>query len=86
MRNIVTDSGIPTEEGQPWSAGALQDGLHFNGPIRYLTIDGAKIRSGDDGFALNANDAGTDDMGTDNEMGPYVSQGLITDVAVSNLQ
>lgn len=62
------------------------DGLHFNGPIQYLTIDGAKLRTEDDAIALNANDAGDNDLTIKNDMGPYVGQGPITDVVIRNVQ
>lgn len=63
----------------------MDDGLHFNGPIQYLTINGVKLRTWDDGIALNANDAGVDDLTLQNTMGPYVGQGPIKDVVISNV-
>src|SRR5262249_54450288 len=84
IRNIVIDAGILP--GQPWPMNLSTDGIHFNGPIRYLTIDGAKIGSGDDVIGLNANDGEADDITINNESGPYVGQGPITDVAIDNLE
>lgn len=81
VHNVIVDTGIPSNE-----AGLSMDGFHFNGPIRYLTIDGMKLRTFDDGLALNANDGGVDDLRIKNEMGPYVGQGPITDVTVNNIQ
>lgn len=84
VRNVIVDHGGPEDIDLHY---ANVDGLHFNGPIRYLTIDGLKFRTGDDGIALNADDVpGTDDMTVRNDMGPYVGQGPITDVTVSNVQ
>jgi hypothetical protein len=65
---------------------ATTDGLHFKGPIRNLSINNAKIRTGDDALAFDANDYETDDITTRNDYGPYVGQGPISDVSVSNLQ
>jgi len=83
VRNVIVDNGI--EPGDHWFN---MDGFHFNGPIRYLTIDGMKLRTYDDGLTLAANDGdgGTDDLRLNNEMGPHVAQGPITDVTVNNVQ
>lgn len=83
VRNVIVDTGLP-----PGEFGWNMDGFHFNGPIRYLTIDGMKLRTWDDGLALNANDGddGVDDLRANDEMGPYVGQGAITDVTVNNVQ
>lgn len=81
VRNVIVDNGVPLD-----IHGSNMDGFHFNGPIRYLTIDGMKLRTFDDGFTLGANDAGADDLRIKNDMGPYVGQGPITDVTVNNLQ
>lgn len=80
VRNVIVDNGIPLSAG-----GANMDGFHFNGPIKYLTIEGMKLRTFDDGFTLGANDAGADDLRIRNEMGPYVGQGPITDVTAHNI-
>lgn len=95
VRNVVVDSRIPPipsgasiEEHRSWRGkhATNDDGLHFNGPIQYLTIDGAKLNTWDDGIALNANDWGSvDDITVDNRMGPFVGQGPITDVTISNV-
>jgi hypothetical protein len=60
-------------------------GLQFQGPIQYLTIDNVRLRTWDDAIALNANDGPADDMRVNNDMGPYVGQGPITDVTISNV-
>lgn len=94
IRSILVDTGVPTfpdkaslSEQKEWTRKywSNDDGLHFDGPIQYLTIDGAKLRTWDDGIALNANDYGLDDITLGNEMGPYVGQGPITDVSITNV-
>jgi hypothetical protein len=60
------------------------DGLHFHGPIQYLTMDGLKLRTEDDAISLTANEF-KDDITIDNPLGPYVGQGPITDVIISNV-
>lgn len=84
IRNVTLDCGVgpaPDSFEFGWT-----DGLHFAGPLRYVTIDSVKIRLGDDGIAFNANDSDTDDLTVHNDFGPYVGQGPITDVLVSNVQ
>jgi hypothetical protein len=61
------------------------DGLHFNGPIQYLTVEGVRLRTDDDGISITANDMGVDDMTVLNDMGPYVGQGSVTDVSIRNV-
>lgn len=98
MRNIFVDTGIPAfpedaslPEQRRWTRenGSNDDGLHFTGPIRYLTIEGAKIRTWDDAISICANDwgipGGRDDLTIHNEMGPFIGQGPITDVNISNV-
>ena len=82
IRNVLVDHGGPLDIDMHY---ANTDGLHFTGPVRYLTIDDVKLRTGDDGLAFNANDSAADDMTVHNDMGPYVGQGPITDVAVNNV-
>lgn len=94
IRDVVVDTAIPgfperggVSEQRSWTREhwSNDDGLHFNGPIQYLSIDGARIRTWDDGISFTANDYGRRDLTLDNEMGPYVGQGPITDVNVSNV-
>jgi len=56
---------------------ANQDGIHFCGNCQYITVANCKIWDYDDGLAFNADDGNT---------GPYVANGPITDVNVSNIQ
>lgn len=65
--------------------GGNDDGMHFNGPIQYLTIDNARLSTWDDGISMTANDYNTNDLTLENPLGPYVGQGSITDVAISNV-
>lgn len=81
LSDLITDVGATTG-----TVYAGQDGPHFNGPLQYLTARNIKIRSWDDAFALNANDAALDDITGTNPLGPYVGQGAITDVDVQGLQ
>jgi len=96
IRNVLVDSGIPAfpdhaslAEQKEWTRkhGTNDDGLHFTGPIQYLLVDGAKLHTWDDNISICANDWGlnADDMTVKNEMGPYVGQGPITDVIISNV-
>lgn len=93
ISNVTVDTGLPpypygtslTKQREYKNKGVNDDGLHFNGPIQYLSIDGLKLRTLDDALALNANDAGADDMTINNDMGPYVGQGPITDVMIRNV-
>ena len=93
IKNVQVDNGSPQDveklgiaEQAKLAMTYLQtDGVHFNGPIRYLSINGLKLRTGDDALAFNANDMGREDMTVSNDMGPYVGQGPITDVSVTNV-
>jgi hypothetical protein len=98
IRNVIVDTGIPAfperaslPEQNDWTTEnwSNDDGLHFTGPIRYLTIDGAKIRTWDDAISICANDwgvpGGSDDITLNNEMGPLIGQGPVTDVVISNV-
>jgi hypothetical protein len=81
IHDVIVDAGGGADAGQ------LQtDGLHFKGPLRFVSIDSVKIRVGDDSIALSPNDFETDDISTRNDLGPYVGQGPITDVTVNNVQ
>lgn len=82
IRNVTVDHGATSDTGLQY---ANVDGLHFNGPVRYLNIDGLKLRSVDDGLALTANDHSKSDLTIANDSGPYVGQGPITDVTISNV-
>lgn len=86
IRNVTIDIGI--DKFLPYFEGAslTTDGLHFNGPVRYLHIDGVSLRTPDDGIALNANDGDYEDQTKTNYMGPYVGQGPIEDVTISNIE
>lgn len=81
IRNLTVDHGSPSDDVDLDYANV--DGVHFFGPARYITIDGMKLRTADDGLAF---DAATDDTTlARNDSGPYVGQGPITDVTVSNV-
>lgn len=83
IKNVIIDHGAPPDVDMQY---ANTDGLHFKGPLRYLTINGIKLRTGDDGLAFNADDWMTDDLTVHNDFGPYVRQGPITDVSVNNVE
>lgn len=97
IRDVVVDTRMPPFPSQVSLADQRNwleehgrnndDGLHFGGPIQYLTVDSVKLRTWDDSIALLANDWGwkVDDITVNNEMGPYVGQGPITDVTISNV-
>jgi hypothetical protein len=61
------------------------DGLHFKGPLRYVTVNQAKFRVGDDAIAISPNDYETDDVTARNDFGPFVGQGAIMDVNINNV-
>ncbi|WP_161815302.1 hypothetical protein [Steroidobacter agaridevorans] len=91
LRSITVDNGIPPypeREGlsavQAWlrEHSHNRDGVHFCGPIQYLTIDGLMLRTLDDGLSLTADDASAAKA---DAMGPYVGFGPITDVTVNNV-
>ena len=67
------------------NSGVNDDGIHFNGPIQYLSAQGLRLRTIDDALALNANDGSFDDATVTNEMGPYLGQGPITDVNIRDV-
>lgn len=83
IRNVIVDNGGGPDANL--AEYAATDGLHFKGPLRYVSIDSIKLRAGDDGIAFNANDYETDDITTRNDFGPYVGQGPIADVTVNNV-
>ena len=93
LRDIAVDNGAPPYTPSLTPSQLLADaeeygntdGVHFNGPIQYLTADDLRLRTGDDAVALNANDSEHDDITLTNEMGPYVGQGPITDVVLTNV-
>lgn len=82
IRSVTVDHGATSDTGLHY---ANVDGLHFNGPVRHLNIDGLKLRSVDDALALTANDHRRSDLTIANDSGPYVGQGPITDVTISNV-
>ena len=61
-----------------------QDGIHVNGPGRFLTARNIAGRSWDDFFALNADD-GVGILEETRELGPFVKDGDITDVLIDGL-
>jgi hypothetical protein len=79
---IIDDGGGGEADVQEYDN---TDGLHFKGPLRYVSIDSLKLRVGDDGIALNANDFETNNITTRNDFGPYVGQGPMSDVTISNI-
>jgi len=83
IKSVTIDYGAAPDDSRNYGN---TDGLHFKGPLRYLTIDGLKVRTADDAIAFNANDCDSDDLTTHNCFGPYVGQGPITDVTVNNIQ
>jgi hypothetical protein len=82
IRNVTVDTGAELGDERNYFN---TDGIHFYGPIRYVTIDGGKFRTADDALSFTANDSNTDDLTVHNDFGPYVGQGPITDVAVNNV-
>jgi hypothetical protein len=60
------------------------DGLHINGPSSHVFVDGARFRCEDDAVSITANDASRD-MLPNNDMGPYIGQGAVTDVIIRNI-
>lgn len=79
---IIDHGGGPNADRVEYS---MTDGLHFKGPASFITIDNVKIRVGDDALAFSPNDYETDDLTVRDDFGPYVGQGPITDVIVSNV-
>jgi hypothetical protein len=83
IQNVIVDhGGGPNADADEYD---MTDGLHFKGPLHFVSIDTIKFRVGDDAIAFNANDFETDDVRTRNDFGPYVGQGPITDVTVNNV-
>lgn len=78
----VDDGGGPDQDPSKYF---ITDGFHFKGPLRFVSIDSVKFRVGDDAIGISPNDFETDDITTRNDFGPYVGQGSITDVVVSNV-
>lgn len=62
------------------------DALHFVGPLQYLTVDSVKIHVGDDAIALDANPFDPDNVNDRDYFGPFVGQGPVTDVSISNVE
>jgi hypothetical protein len=89
IRDVIVDDGSAPDPLVVEDASVIEfagtDGLHFGGPLRYVSIDSVKLRVGDDSIAFNANDTDTNDMTKANNFGPYMGQGPITDVTVSNV-
>lgn len=89
IQHVTVDDGGGTDPypGGTYTPGLFgnTDGLHFKGPLRYVTINDIRLRVGDDGIAFNPNDYETDDITVRNDFGPYVGQGSITDVLVDNV-
>jgi hypothetical protein len=83
IHNVIVDHGAGP--GADVMEYLQTDGLHFKGPLQYVSIDSVKLRVGDDSIAFNANDFETNDITTRNDFGPYVGQGPIRDVTVTNV-
>jgi len=83
IHNVTVDHGVA--EGND-SEVYNTDGIHFTGPVRHAVIESVTLRTGDDGIGLNANDWPVDDVTIRNDLGPYVGQGPITDVAINNVE
>lgn len=65
---------------------AQTDGIHMNGPVADVRIDGLYVHSGgDDALALNANDGSSTHIEKTDEFGPYVGEGPITNVTARNI-
>lgn len=64
------------------------DGLHLNGPITHLQCRNIRVHSWDDAIAINAGDDSALDLTTgtnSNSHGPYIGQGLISDVLIDGV-
>jgi hypothetical protein len=87
--NLVAIRGITIDDGggpdPDVSKYVSTDGLHFKGPLHFVTIDSMRVRVGDDAVAFNANDYETDDVTTRNDFGPYVGQGPMSDILVNDM-
>lgn len=81
ITNLTVDHGNPGDIDP--SEFRNTDGLVLKGPLQYATVNGLKLRTGDDGLAVNA-DTWPEDRG--NLYGPYIGVGPITDVSVNNVQ
>jgi len=53
-----------------------QDGLHFNGPSHHITVTNSVFKTFDDAVAFNTEDV---------PQGPFLSEGPITDILISNI-
>ena len=62
-----------------------QDGVHVNGPGRFLTARNIRGGSEDDFFALNADDGARGKVSEFHDEGPWINEGDITDVYVDGL-
>ena len=62
-----------------------QDGIHVNGPGRFLTARNIQGGSEDDFFAINADDGARGKMSEFHDEGPWIHEGDITDVYVDGL-
>jgi hypothetical protein len=84
VRNVVIDDGGGADGVSDEYINT--DALHFVGPLQYLTVDSVKTHVGDDAIALNANPDDPDNADARNDFGPFVGQGPITDVSISNVE
>lgn len=89
IRNWLKQNRIGIEGG----SNGGDDGLDFMGPLQYVTIDGVKLRTWDDGLSFMANQDCKDlkreefrEQCTANDFSsPYLKGGAITDVTISNI-
>ncbi|NLF84696.1 MAG: hypothetical protein GX571_01135 [Lentisphaerae bacterium] len=72
-------------ETEPYLMYQNQDGVHVNGPGRFLTARNIQGGSEDDFFALNADDGARGKMSEFHDEGPWINEGDITDVYVDGL-
>ncbi|MDD5367453.1 MAG: hypothetical protein PHQ40_00345 [Anaerolineaceae bacterium] len=75
--NLHTDHGI---------GGLNGDGLHLNGPMSFVYGHNLKLNSWDDALALCAGDGNMLDMTLTNDGGPYLGQGVMTDVIIDGVE
>lgn len=82
--NYVTMHDLRIDAGS--SPHVNQDGIHLNGPQSYVYISNAKIYSYDDAIAINAGDDTALDITIGNIHGPYVGQGLLSNVIIDGVE
>jgi len=76
----ISITGVNVDHGHASDATTIAtsgtDGLHFNGNVHFVRINGARFRTGDNALALNANDS---------PLGPFVRNGPISDVVATDI-